>query len=147
MKFEGSVVIQAPQNEVWKYLTDPESVGKCVPGLQSLEVITPDEKFNVVAAVGFGAVKVTFDADVEWLVLDGPNHAQMKAHGTAPGSAVDATSDMYLSSVDNGETKLDWSADVVIVGTIASLASRMMGGLTNKLTGDFFECFKKQIEE
>ena len=146
MIFEGTVNIKAPQEKVWEYLTDPEKVGHCVPGLKSLEVVIPDKQFDVVASVGFGAVNATFNATVEWVELDAPNRATMKAHGTAPGSAVDVTSEMKLSPGEDGITTLDWSADVAVVGTIASLASRLMPGVTKKLSGTFFDCFKKQIE-
>src|SRR6185295_16574894 len=45
-----------------------------------------------------------------------------------------------------GATELRWSADVTVVGTIASLAARLMGGVTQKLTSAFFEEVKKRIE-
>jgi carbon monoxide dehydrogenase subunit G len=32
------------------------------------------------------------------------------------------------------------------MGTIASLASRMMGGVTQKLSAEFFACAKQKIE-
>jgi carbon monoxide dehydrogenase subunit G len=38
-------------------------------------------------------------------------------------------------------------SDVSIYGTIANLANRMMGGLTKKLSGEFFNCVKSQIEQ
>ncbi len=38
-------------------------------------------------------------------------------------------------------------SDVTIYGTIANLATRMMGGLTKKLSGEFFNCVKAQIEQ
>jgi len=41
---------------------------------------------------------------------------------------------------------LKWTADIVVVGKIASVASRMMGSITKKLTNQFFECVKAQIE-
>lgn len=146
MKLEGTVNINAPQEEVWKFLIDPDKVAHCVPGLKSLEVVIPDKQFDVVASIGLGAVNATFNASVEWVELDAPNRAEMKAHGTAPGSAVDVTSEMKLSSNEDGVTTVDWSADVVVVGTIASLASRLMPGVTKKLSGTFFDCFKKQLE-
>jgi len=146
MNFEGTVNINAPQQEVWDFLTDPDKVAQCVPGLKSLEVVIPDKQFDVVASVGLGAVNATFDASVEWVELKAPNQAKMKVHGTAPGSAADATSEMTLSSDQNGITTLDWTADVVVVGTIASLASRLMPGVTKKLSGIFFDCIKTQIE-
>jgi hypothetical protein len=146
MQFKGVVSIQASRDKVWQSLTDPEFVSQCAPGLEKMEIIVPDEKFRVVASIGLGSVKATFTTDVEWLELEAPNHARMKAHGTAPGSGMDATSDMYLSDGANGTTELNWQADVIIVGTIASLASRLLGSVTQKLTNAFFGCVKAKIE-
>lgn len=147
MQLNGTVMIAASQEKVWEFLTDPQEVSACAPGLKSMEVIVPDEKFRGVASVGFGAVKATFEGEVEFVTLEPPNRASVKVHATAPGSAVDATSEMILSPGENGSTQLDWSAEVVIVGTIANLATRMAGGLTNKLSAIFFDCVKKKIEE
>jgi hypothetical protein len=147
MQLKGTVIIAAPPDKVWNFLTDPNAVGKCVPGLQSMEIIEPDKKFAAVASIGLGTVKVTFNADVEWLELDPPNRAKMKVHGVAPGSSMDATSEMRLSSGADSQTEMSWTADVVVVGKIATLASRLMGGVTQKLAGDFFNCVKSNIEQ
>jgi carbon monoxide dehydrogenase subunit G len=146
MQVQGSVDIHASRDEVWGFLTDPHAVGQCAPGLESLEIVTPGEEFKAIASVGFGSMKVRFTVDVTWTALDEPNHAQMKAHGTAPGSTVDATSEMNLSDGDDGATRLDWSADITIQGTIASLASRLMGSMTQRMTAEFFNCVKGKIE-
>lgn len=146
MQVQGSVSINAPRSQVWAFLTDPQAVGQCAPGLESLEIIKPDEAFKAVASVGFGSMKVRFTLDVEWTELKEPDRAQMKAHGTAPGSTVDASSAMNLSDAEGGGTQLDWSADISVQGTIASLASRLMGSMTQKMTADFFNCVKSQIE-
>jgi hypothetical protein len=39
------------------------------------------------------------------------------------------------------------SSAVTVVGTIASLAARLMGTVTEKLTAARFECVRKKIEE
>jgi uncharacterized protein len=147
MHFAGTVTIRAPREKVWDFLTDPEKLTECAPGLESLEVITPDQKFRAVASVGFGAVKARFTTDAEWMDLEAPNRARMKAHGKAPGSAVDATSEMLLSDGPDGTTVLHWSSDVTIVGAIASLAARLMGVVAQKVTDAFFNCVRKRIEE
>jgi molybdenum cofactor cytidylyltransferase len=146
MRFEGTVTIAAPRQAVWAFLTDPNKVAECAPGLESVEILVPNQRFRATAGIGFGSVKARFVTDVEWLDLDPPNRARMKAHGNAPGSAVDATSEMDLRDAADGATELRWSADVAVVGTIASLAARLMGGVTQKLTGAFFEEVKKRIE-
>ena len=146
MHFEGSLTIIAPRDKVWAFLVDPYAVSRCAPGLESMEVITPNEKFHAVASVGFGSVKVTFKTDVYFLELDAPHRARMKAHGVAPGSAMDAVSEMILADGPDGSTELKWTADVVVLGTIASLAARLMGSVTQKLVGAFFTCVKQKIE-
>src|SRR5512133_1215544 len=98
MLFEGSVSINAPQERVYAFLTDPNQVSQCAPGLVSMQIVIPDKQFNVVAAIGFGSVKVTFNVDVQWVELKPPEYAKMKAHGKAQGSGADITSDMRLTS-------------------------------------------------
>jgi carbon monoxide dehydrogenase subunit G len=146
MRFEGRIVINAPRSAVWAFLTDPEAVFRCAPGVESFEVVEPHRRFRAVAAVGLGAVKAAFVTDAEWLEMEEPSRARMKAHGTAPGSAMDATSEMRLADAPGGATELHWTADVAVVGTIASLAARLMTGVARKLTDAFFEAVRRQIE-
>ena len=145
MQFNGQVIIQAARQRVWEFLIDPQAVSQCAPGLESLTVLDPGKRFEVVAAVGFGTVKVKFVTEVEFTELAPPERAGMRAHGTAPGSAVDVLAEMALSEAPGG-TALDWKADVTISGTLTSLASRLMGSVTKKVTGAFFECVRKKIE-
>jgi uncharacterized protein len=148
MNFKGTVTINAPREKVWKFLTDPTQLSDCAPGLESLEILEPDQKFRAVASIGFGAVKATFVTDATWMDLRAPDSARMKIHGKAPGSAVDGTSEMALRDGDRpGVTVLDWSTDITVIGAIASLAARLMGPVTQKLTGAFFDNVRKKIEE
>jgi len=146
MNVKGSTTIAAPQEKVFTYLTNPEFVSQCAPGLESIEVVEEGKKFKGIVSVGLGNLKVRFSGDMEFTEISAPDRATLKAHGAAPGSAVDATAKWVLSDAGDGVTQLDWSADINVLGTIAALASRMMGSVTQKLTGEFFACAKKQIE-
>ncbi len=146
MLVKGDVRINAPLEKVWEFLVNPHVVARCAPGVESLEIIIPDRQFRAVASIGFGSAKVTFITDVEWLEMESPYRAKMKAHGIAPGSAADVVAEMSLVSAGDSFTELAWWADVTISGTIASLASRLMGSVTQKLTDLFFDCVRKQIE-
>ena len=95
--------------------------------------------------MGFGSAKVTFETDVEWLEVYIHRYAKMKAHGKTPGSGVDVISEMRLMSRD-GTTDLNWKADIVVVGQLASTAARLMSGVTRNLTATFFDCVKGKIE-
>jgi carbon monoxide dehydrogenase subunit G len=144
--FEGTISIKAPRAEVWAYLTDPYKVGQCAPGVESVEVVDGEQKFRAIAVIGFGSVKARFAGQAEFIELDAPNRATLKAHGNAPGSAIDVLSVMLLSDGVDGATELKWTADITILGTLASLAARLMGSITRKLSAEFFNCFKQKIE-
>ena len=146
MHLEGNVSIAAPRPKVWSFLTDPEAVAQCTPGLESMTIVEPGRKFRAVASVGLGSVKARFTLDVEWLDLQAPERALAKAHGTAPGSTADVSGELIMREASAAATELQWSADVTIMGTIASLASRMMGSVTEKLAGQFFDCVRKKVE-
>jgi carbon monoxide dehydrogenase subunit G len=145
VRFEGTQTIQATREQVWAFIMDPNKVGPCAPGFQRAE-ITDAEHFKAYVAVGIAAIRATFALDVQLTDLDEPNTATAKAHGVAPASAVDITGVMNLSDAGNDATTMQWSADVVVSGTLASLGARLMQSTAQKLTAQFFECFKEHLE-
>lgn len=147
MEFRDSVEIKAPRDKVWKFLTDADKVARCAPGVESVEVIEDQKKYKAVASIGFGNIKAKFDADLEFVEINEPTYLKLKAHGTAPGSAADVVGEMTLSDGEDGATNLAWVASVSIMGTIASLANRMMGSVTKKMATEFFGKVKENIEE
>jgi carbon monoxide dehydrogenase subunit G len=146
MQLKGNVTIRAPRKKVWDFLTDPNQIGQCVPGMEKIETIEPLKKYRGVVSVGLGSVKARFSGDVEIVELDEPNHAKLKAHGTATGSAADAVSEMSLSDGSDNSTRVDWTADINVSGQLASLASRLMVPVSQKLAGVFYDEVRKRIE-
>lgn len=146
MKVHGTNTINAPRAAVWNALTDMDFVAGCAPGLESMEVVEAGKKFKATGSVGLGNLKVSFTGEIEFVSLEAPDRAVLKGRGSAPGSAVEGTAEMQLSDAPDGGTQLHWTADINVLGTIASLASRMMGSVTQKLTAEFFGCVQQRIE-
>ncbi len=145
MKFSGTVDINAPRDKVWAFVLDPNQVGSCGPGVESVEVVDSTH-FKARAKVGVGFITARFVVDLEMAELTPPDEAVIKAHGQAPGSAVDATATMRLSDRAGGGTTMDWTADVSIAGTLASVGARLIEGTANKMIGQTFDCIKAKLE-
>ncbi len=145
MKFAGTVDIAAPRDKVWAFVIDPNQVGQCGPGVESIEVVD-DTHFKATAKVGIGFISARFVVNMEMADLAAPDRAVIKAHGQAPGSAVDATAQMALGGPTEGPTTMDWSADVTISGSLASLGARLIEGTANKMIGQTFDCMKTKLE-
>src|SRR3954471_423504 len=145
MKFAGTVDIAAPRDRVWAFVIDPNQVGQCGPGVESIQVID-DTHFKATAKVGIGFISARFVVTLEMADQQPPERAVIKAHGQAPASAVDATAEMTLSDVDADRTRMDWTADVIISGSLASLGARLIEGTANKMIGQTFDCMKGKLE-
>jgi len=145
MQFSGTVDIKAPRDKVWAFLIDPDQVGSCGPGVESIEV-TDETHFRAKAKVGVGFISARFVVDMTMAELDPPTRALIKAHGQAPGSAVDATATMTLKDGPDSGTTMDWSADVTISGTLASVGARLIEGTANKMIGQTFDCIRVKLE-
>jgi carbon monoxide dehydrogenase subunit G len=146
MNFSGSVPIMAPRERVWAFVIDPNQVGQCGPGVESIEVVDPTH-FKATAKVGIGFIRARFVVNLELAELEQPERALIKAHGQAPGSAVDATAEMKLSDgPEAGTTVMDWTADVNIAGSLASLGARVIEGTANKMIGEAFDCIRARLE-
>ena len=145
MKFSGTVDINAPRERVWSFVTDPNQVGQCGPGVERIEVVD-DTHFKATAQVGIGFIKARFNVNMEFADQAPPDRAVIKARGQAPGSAVDATAQMTLSGTAEGPTRMEWSADVALAGTLASLGSRLIEGTANKMIGQTFDCMRAKLE-
>ena len=145
MQFNGTVEIAAPRDRVWAFLMDPNAVGTCGPGVESIEVVDADH-FKVRAKVGVGFISARFAVEMTIAQREEPDLAILRAHGQAPGSAVDATADMRLSGPDAGPTTMAWSADVMIAGTLASVGARMIEGTARKMIDQTFACIRAKLE-
>ncbi len=145
MQFSGTEDIAAPRDKVYAFLMDPDAVGGCGPGVQSIEIVDEDH-FNARAKVGVGFITATFSVHMTFLEREPMERAKLEARGQAPGSAVDAIAEMKLADNDSGGTTMDWSANVNISGTLASVGARLIEGTAHKLIGQSFSCIKAKLE-
>ncbi len=145
MHFEGRVEIAAPRDKVWSFVIDPTEVGKCGPGVESVEAVD-DSHFKARAKVGIGFINARFNADGEMIIISPPELAEVKVHGQAPGTSADAVATIKLSQGSEGITIMDWSAEVIISGTLARVGARLIEGTANKLIAQTFACMKARLE-
>ena len=145
MHFEGTTLIAAPRDRVYAFLMDPDQVGPCGPGVESIEVVDATH-YKAHAKVGIGFISARFLVNMEVAEQEPPVRAVMKAHGQAPGSMVDATAEMRLSDDGDGATRMDWEADVTISGAIAGVGARLIEGTANKMIAQSFDCIRTRLE-
>ena len=143
---EGTVKIHAPRDMVWHFLTDPKAVAVCAPGVSILHTLDAGKMFKASVTAGFSTIQATFQTDVEFVELKPLSHAKFRAHGVSPSGAVDVTSEMDLIELPAFATEMRWTADVVVVGKLVSLAAGRMDMVTRQMTDEFFVRMQTRLE-
>jgi len=129
---------------VWSILIDPKRVMGYLPDVQVLELDTPDPDTlvgKVKAGVSF--IKGTFTVDARIVEREAPRRARLRLRSSGMGSTIDVDSSLALAQVGD-ETEVAWTADAVIRGTIASIGARLLPGIVEKKTQEFFEAIRTQ---
>jgi len=146
MRLEGTVKISSPRDMVWHFLTDPQAVSWCAPGVSILHTIESNKTFKASVTAGFSSIQATFMTDVEFVEMKAPTYAKFRAHGIASNGAVDIISEMTLIELPAHATEMQWNADVKVVGKLVTLAAGRMDMVTRQMTETFFERMQSRLE-
>jgi carbon monoxide dehydrogenase subunit G len=144
MNLEGEYRIAAPPQRVWEGLNDPAVLQASLPGCKTLEQ-TGDAEFTATVTAKIGPVSATFKGKVGLSDLDPPQGYTLSGRGQGgPAGFAKGSAQMRLTPDGDG-TILRYRAEVEIGGKLASVGSRLIGGVANKLAGEFFENFGRAI--
>jgi uncharacterized protein len=141
MNMNGSQVIDAPRETVWKGLNDPKVLQACIPGCDKIESSSPTQmKATVVVKVG--PVKASFAGEVTLSELNAPESYRIsgKGQGGFAGFA-EGGATVQLSALSPTQTQMDYTVDAQIGGKLAMLGSRLIDSTAQSLAGQFFTKF------
>ena len=140
MDITGEHRVPLPREAVFDALNDPEVLGQCIPGCQTLERVGEHE-FDADVVARIGPVKARFRTRIAVSNLNPPESYTLSGEGRG-GAAGFATgsADVSLEAEDD-ETVLRYTARIRPGGKIAQVGSRLIGGTARKLGADFFSRF------
>jgi carbon monoxide dehydrogenase subunit G len=144
MEILGSQIIPANQQAVWDALNSPEVLKKCLPGCESVELVSPD-LFKVIITAAIGPLKAKFNGTLNVTEANAPNSCVLIFEGQ--GGAVGfgkGSSSVTLKTIENG-TELIYSAQAHVGGKLAQIGSRLIDSVAKKMSDDFFKAFNKEL--
>jgi uncharacterized protein len=132
MDITGSYTIPAKQSSVWAALNDPDVLRECIPGCETLSMLSETE-FAATILAKVGPVKARFSGKVELSEID-PNRGyriQGEGSGGVAGFAK-GSARVHLHETDES-TVLTYEVDAQISGKLAQLGSRLITGVVKNL--------------
>ncbi len=138
MKIEGIHQLDAPRERIYQSLTNPEVLRRCIPGCERLE-LTDENTFATTIRAGVGSIKGVFDGTVRLEDLRQPEHFRIVVEGKGAPGFLKGSGDLDLEE-DGNNTRITYSGDVQVGGTIASVGQRMIQATAKMMAGQFFTC-------
>ncbi len=147
MKIEKSFTINAPQNEVWEFVSSPEKVGMCFPGCQGVTALGED-KYKAVIKVQIGPIKTVFNIDFEETEKRPMEYSAYTSRGEENNRAsrLKSESTLSLSPIDEFSTQVDYASELSIVGRLGKFGAGMMKKKADSMGDEFVEILRTQIE-
>ena len=138
MKLEGSHQLEATRERVYQSLVSPEVLQRCIPGCEKLER-TGENTFAATIKTGVGSIKGVFNGTARLEDLREPEHLRIVVEGKGAPGFLKGSGDLDLQQEGN-LTKVNYTADVQVGGTIASVGQRMIQGTDKMMAAQFFTC-------
>jgi len=145
VKLAGSLEIAAPRDEVWAFLVDPDRVGGCLPGVESIERLA-DGRFRARARVGSGLFSTKAEIMGQYTQLEPPDEATLVVRGSGLGSTGEATARLALRDGEAGGTIVEWTAEVTLTGIAAAFEGRLSDGTADRAVGEVLDCMRAKLE-
>ena len=138
MKLSGDAVLHAPAEAVWDTLLDPAVLVRTIPGCERLET-TGEHTYAMTVNVGVSAIRGTYAGTCSLGELQPPSSLLLSAQGAGAPGTIGSAVNVRLEDLGDGTTSLSYEADVLVGGMIAGVGQRMLGSVSRRLAGEFFE--------
>jgi carbon monoxide dehydrogenase subunit G len=147
IKIEKSFQVPEPADQVWKVISDPRSVGSCVPGARITEAV--DEKtYKGVIKIKLGATVTDYKGEAHIERLDDQaQEIEMIGKGQDVRGKGGATMKLTakVRALPEGGTEVATISELNVIGILAQMGSRMIQEVANQIFEEFTKNLRRQL--
>jgi len=136
---EAKFTVNAPTQELWKFIRDFESLCTCIPGVERIKVV--DDKtaeLTVKEKIGVVPLILTLRAQID---SEDPPHG---LHAIAKAEHLTMAIDVTLQATESG-TELLCLFDVKGEGQLKGIVDRLFERRATERTAQFADCLQKRF--
>ena len=138
MEIEKTAVLSAPIERVWLQILDPKIMAMCVPGMQSIDVIS-DKEYLASLKVKISFISASFKIRTLVATLERPTY--LKTTGTGEDAALASSlkhqSEVFLSELPNQQTEFKIHTKVEIFGRVGTFGLSAMKTKADRMWDEF----------
>jgi len=138
MEIEKTLSVAAPAATVWALLLDPQVMGGCVPGMQSIDVISDVEYVSVIH-VKIAFVSAKFKLRTTIVEQRAPHYLRTEGTGedASVASSLKQQSEIFLTEGPDGQTELRIKVTVDVLGRLGTFGLSVMKTKADPMWDEF----------
>ena len=138
MDIEKTMCVAAPAAQVWALLLDPHVMAGCVPGMQSIEVLSDDE-YVALMQVKISFISAKFRLKTRIAERRAPHYLRTEGTGedASVASSLKQQSEIFLDSLPDGQTELRMKVHVDVMGRLDTFGLNVMKTKADRLWDEF----------
>ncbi len=140
MDMKGEYRIEAPRQEVWDALNDPEILKRAIPGCEEISK-TSDTEMTAKVTAKVGPVKAKFQGNVTLSDIVPPESYTISGEGKGGAAGFAKGGAKVALAEDGAATVLTYEVHANVGGKLAQIGSRLIDGTAKKMADDFFGTF------
>lgn len=145
MQIKGQHVFNNDPTDLWRYLTDPKVLTRITPGVESMEEDGPD-RYRIHSRVIMGPVNGLFDGHISLKDTIPPKSFVLAMEQKSKMGNVTAEITIQLDQNGSTDTTIRYAGEARLSGLLSRMGQRVLGGVLNSLTKQFFAAFKQYLE-
>ncbi len=146
MQLTGSHILNAPPSKVWELLMNTDILARIVPGITRLEQ-TGENQYKAIAEIKLGPVSGSFSGSLSLSNIQPEVGYTLHVKQNSKIGNADAEIIINLKEADNQQTELSFDGDAKMSGLLARTGQRVLSGVANTLTKQFFENFEEELSQ
>lgn len=147
MEIEKTLTVSAPPQQVWDLLLNPRVMAGAVPGMKSIEVISPTEYVaEMHQKISFISAK--FKLKTRIVEQKAPEYMRVEGTGedASVASSLKQTSEVFLLPAGDGGTQLRIKVSVDVLGRLGAFGLSVMKTKADRLWEEFGRNLAARIE-
>lgn len=148
MIIADTFTINAPQQKVWDFLLDIESLSTCVPGAESVTQ-TGENTYEGVLTAKVGPLSASFSGVAEITEQVPPDQikADFRAKDKRTASMVKGSFSSQLNSVEANVTEVSYEINVAIRGKMGQFGQTVIKDTAKSVSAIFVSNVRERLEE
>ena len=146
MNLKGTYTLPSSAQIIWNKLMDTDTLAKITPGISKLEETGPDQ-YKAIAEVKMGPVNGSFTGGLNISDKSEPESFTLHVKQNSKIGNVSADIKINLKSLSADQTEVSFNGKAKLSGLLARTGQRVLSGVSNTLSKQFFKALEKEIGE